>query len=99
MTSASPSMTTRPATMQTVLKLTRRVPARLVLGLADASSGGNEAIRSCGEVNDLIVWLFGEALPAVDFVHGNLAGGEQRPEQHGGGFIAGQHGLGLESGV
>ena len=38
----------------------------------------------------------GEGLPAIDLAHGDLAGGEQRPEQHGGGFGAGQHGLGVD---
>ena len=51
------------------------------------------AIRSSGEVNDLIGRLFGEALPAVYFSHGHPARRHQSPEQHGGCFGAGQHGL------
>jgi hypothetical protein len=46
---------------------------------------------------DLVGWLVGEALPAVDLWHDDLAGGEQRPEQHGGGFGAGHDGLGLDA--
>jgi hypothetical protein len=63
------------------------------LEFADASAG--DIIRSCGEVNELVGWLLGEGLPAVDLSHRCLAGGEQRPEQHGGGFGAGQDGLSL----
>jgi hypothetical protein len=40
--------------------------------------------------------LLSEVLPSVDLAHGDLGGSEQRPEQHGGGFGAGQHGLGLD---
>jgi hypothetical protein len=32
----------------------------------------HDAIRSCGEVNDMIGRLFGEALPACDFPHDDL---------------------------
>src|SRR6202020_88932 len=49
----------------------------------------HEAIRSCGEVNDLIVWFLGEGLPSVDLAHGDLSSGEQRPEQPGGGLRGG----------
>ena len=35
-------------------------------------------------------------MPAVDLAHCDLAGGEQRPQEHGHGFGAGQHGLGLD---
>ena len=35
--------------------------------------GRHEAIRSCGEVNDLIVWFLGEGLPSVDLAHGDLS--------------------------
>lgn len=45
----------------------------------------------------MVGWLFGESLPSVDLAHGDLARGEQRPEQHGGGFGAGQHGLGIDA--
>ena len=40
--------------------------------------------------------LLGEGLPSVDLAHDDLSGGEQRPEQHGGGVGAGQDGLGLD---
>ena len=33
----------------------------------------HEAIRSCGEVNDLIGWFLGEGLPSVDLAHGDLS--------------------------
>ena len=72
------------------------VPSRSVLGFGDASPGCSDAIRSCSEVNDLIVRLFGEALPTVDLSHDDLARRHQRPEQHGGCFGAGQHGLRLD---
>ena len=39
----------------------------------------------------------GDGLPSVDLAHGDLAGGEQSPEQHGHGLGAGQHGLGLDA--
>ena len=38
-----------------------------------------------------------EGFPAVDLSHLDLAGGEQRPEQHRHGIGAGQHGLGLDA--
>ena len=56
----------------------------------------HDAIRSSGKVNDLIGRLFGEALPAIDLSHDDLARRHQRPEQHGGCFGAGQHGLRLD---
>ena len=37
-----------------------------------------------------------EGWPAVDLSHGDLARGEQRPEQHGRGRRRGQDGLGLD---
>src|SRR6516225_5079611 len=57
----------------------------------------HQVIRSCGEVNDRIGRLLGETLPAVDLAHCYLSRGEQRPEQHGGGFGAGQDGLGFDA--
>jgi hypothetical protein len=36
-------------------------------------SGLHDAIRSTCKVNDLIGRLFGEALPAIDFPHDDLA--------------------------
>ena len=44
----------------------------------------------------MIGGLVSEALPSVDLAQGDLGGSEQRPEQHGGGFGVGQHGLGLD---
>src|SRR5271168_156341 len=40
--------------------------------------------------------LRGECLPAIDLAHVDLAGGEQRPEQHGGGVCRWQNGLCLD---
>jgi len=40
--------------------------------------------------------LDGERLPAIDLAHVDLTGGEQRPEQHGGGVCGWQHGLGFD---
>jgi hypothetical protein len=45
-----------------------------------------EGNGSGGEVNDRVCRLGGQRLPAVDFAHGDLSGGEQRPEEHGGRF-------------
>src|SRR3954465_13637054 len=55
-----------------------------------------EGIGSIREVNRLIGRLFGERRPPVDLSHCDLARGEERPEQHGGGFRRGQHGLGFD---
>jgi hypothetical protein len=55
-----------------------------------------EGIRSGCEVNRPIGGRCGKRLLAVDFAHGDLAGGKQSPEQHGGGIGGGQHGLGLD---
>lgn len=38
-----------------------------------------------------------ESFPAIDLAHLDLAGSQQRPEQHRHGFGAGQHGLGLDA--
>ena len=48
---------------------------------------------SCGQVNRLIDGLDGERLPTINLAHVDLAGGEQRPEQHGCGLCGRQHGL------
>src|SRR5918998_1334944 len=37
-----------------------------------------------------------EGLPAVDPAHGDLTGGQERPEQHGCGLGAGEQALGLD---
>jgi hypothetical protein len=53
-------------------------PVAIYVGIDWRIFGRHEAIRSCGAVNDLIVWFLGEALPSVDLAHDDLAGGEQR---------------------
>jgi hypothetical protein len=52
---------------------------------------------SGGEVQWLSYGFFGERFPAVDFAHGDLAGGKQGLEQHGCGVGGGQHGLRLDA--
>ena len=49
-----------------------QVPSRFMLELIGVSRR-HEAIRSCGEVNDLIVWFLGKGLPSVDLAHGDLS--------------------------
>ena len=41
--------------------------------------------------------LLGKGLPTIDLAHGDLTGGEQCPEQHGGGLRRGQHRLCLDA--
>src|SRR6516165_1011367 len=48
------------------------------------------------EVNWLIDEVGGEGLPTIDLAHIDLAGGEQRPEQHRGSVRGRQHGLRLD---
>src|ERR1700730_15164937 len=50
----------------------------------------------CGEFNWLIDGFCGEAMPAIDLAHGDLAGSQQRPEQHGSRIRRRQHGLRLD---
>jgi hypothetical protein len=47
-------------------------PVAIDVGIDWRVFGRHEAIRSCGEVNDLIVWFLGEGLPSVDLAHGDL---------------------------
>ena len=48
-------------------------PVATCVGIDWRVFGRHEAIRSCGEVNDLIVWFLGEGLPSVDLAHGDLS--------------------------
>ena len=48
-------------------------PVAIFVGIDWRVFGRHEAIRSCGEVNDLIVWFLGEGLPSVDLAHGDLS--------------------------
>jgi hypothetical protein len=48
-------------------------PVAIYVGIDWRVFGRHEAIRSCGEVNDLIVWFLGEGLPSVDLAHGDLS--------------------------
>ena len=49
------------------------------------------------EVNWLIDEVGAEGLPTIDLAHVDLAGGEQRPEQHRSCVRGRQHGLRLDS--
>ena len=59
-------------------------------------SGELQRSGSGGEVNGLSEMLI-ERVPAIDFSERDLTGGEQRPEQHGGGLGRRQHGLRLDA--
>src|ERR1022692_128056 len=48
-------------------------PVATCVGIGWRVFGRHEAIRSCSEVNDLIVWFLGEGLPSVDLAHGDLS--------------------------
>ena len=50
-----------------------QVPVATCVGIGWRVFGRHEAIRSCGQVNDLIVWFLGEGLPSVDLAHGDLS--------------------------
>ena len=56
----------------------------------------DDITASCGEVNDLIGRLLGEASPAVRLAHRDLARSQQSPKQHRGSFRGTQDGLGLD---
>lgn len=56
-----------------------------------------DGIGSGGEVNHALAGRLAEALPAIDLAHGDLAGGEPRPEQPCCGLGRGQHGLRLDA--
>ena len=56
---------------QTLNSLTGSVA--IYVGIDWRVFGRHEAIRSCGEVNDLIVWFLGKGLPSVDLAHGDLS--------------------------
>ena len=65
--------TTSISTSNRALPGTRRGPVAIYVGIDWRVFGRHEAIRSCGEVNDLIVWFLGEGLPSVDLAHGDLS--------------------------
>ena len=48
-------------------------PVAIFVGIDWRVFGRHEAIRSCGKVNDLVVWFLGEGLPSVDLAHGDLS--------------------------
>jgi hypothetical protein len=58
---------------QTATLETEIGPVAIFVGIDWRVFGRHEAIRSCGEVNDLIVWFLGEGLPSVDLAHGDLS--------------------------
>ena len=73
------------------------VPSRGVLEMADGASGAMTVLAQAARSIVLRGRRLAEALPAVDLAHGDLARGEQRPEQHGRGLGRGQHGLRLDA--
>src|SRR5262249_26231650 len=53
--------------------------------------------RSRSKIYRLIEELSGERVPTIDLAHADLAGGEQRPQQHGRGVHRWQHRLRFDS--
>ncbi len=62
-----------------------------------ASLPVHRVIHSCSEVKERVGRSLLEALPAIDPSHGDLARGDQGPEQHRGGLGRGQSALGLDA--
>lgn len=54
-------------------------------------------IGSCSEVSRALGDWLRDARPAIDLAHGDLAGGNQRPEQYSGCLGRGKDGLGLDA--
>ena len=48
-------------------------PVVTCVGIGLRVFGRNEVNRSCGEVNDLIVWFLGEGVLSVDLAHDDLS--------------------------
>ena len=57
----------------TVCVLLKKGPVATCVGIDWRIFGRHEAIRSCGEVNDLMVWFLGEGLPSVDLAHDDVS--------------------------
>src|ERR1700757_2639040 len=72
------------------------VPSRFGLEFVWRGLRFDEDMGSGSEVNRLVSELAGQGLPSVDFAHGDLTGGKQRPEQHRRGLGRGQHRLGFD---
>src|SRR5271170_2525471 len=72
----------------------QRIPTAYPPPVADTNRF--EIIASCGEVNNLIGRLLGEALPTIDLAHHDLPRGQQCPEEHRRGLRTRQYSLGLD---
>ena len=57
----------------TSVQLFEAGPVVTCVGIGWRVFGRHEGIRSCGEVNDLIVWFLGEGVPSVDLAHDDLS--------------------------